>query len=60
MAVVLGNTLTGRVLGFTTVDNVGAWTFRGAGNVTPPTTTTTVSAVSAAGGSRTGFTFRRR
>jgi hypothetical protein len=60
IAVVMGGSLTGRVLGYTNVDAVGAWTFRGAGAVTPPTTTTTVSAVSATGGSTTGFTFRRR
>lgn len=60
VAVVLGSSLTGQVLGFANVDAVGAWTFRGAGTVTPPAATTTVSAVSAVGGSATGFTFRRR
>ncbi len=60
IAVVLGPELSGRVLGFTTVDATGAWSFRGAGGVTPPAATSTVSAVSAAGGSATGFTFRRR
>lgn len=59
VAVVLGSALTGRVLGFTTVDAAGAWSFRGAAGVTPGTTST-VSAVSAMGGSQTGFTFRRR
>jgi hypothetical protein len=59
VAVVLGSTLTGRVLGTATVDAVGAWTFRGAGAVTPGTNTT-VSAVSAMGGSRLAFTFRNR
>lgn len=59
VAVVLGGALTGRVLGFTNVDAVGAWSFRGAGGVAPGTTTT-VSAVSTMGGSQVGFTFRRR
>jgi hypothetical protein len=59
VAVVLGQELTGRVLGFTTVDAVGAWSFRGAGGVAPGLHTT-VSAVSALGGSQTAFTFRRR
>jgi hypothetical protein len=60
VAVVMGNALTGRVLGFTNVDALGAWSFRGAGGVVPPTGTTTVSAVSALGGSQTAFTFRSR
>lgn len=60
VAVVLGSALTGRVLGFATVDAAGVWVFRGAGAVTPPATTTTVSAVSAVGGRTTGFVFRRR
>lgn len=59
VAVVLGQALTGRVLGFTNVDAVGAWSFRGAGGVAPGTQTT-VSAVSTMGGSRLAFTFRRR
>ena len=59
VAVVLGQSLTGRVIGFTNVDPLGAWTFRGAGGVAPGTSTT-VSAVSATGGSQTAFTFRRR
>ncbi|VXB16224.1 PKD domain-containing protein [Nocardioides sp. AX2bis] len=60
VAVVLGSTLTGRVLGFATVDATGAWVFRGAGAVVPPAATTTVSAVSALGGRVTGAAFRRR
>lgn len=60
VAVVLGDSLTGRVLGFTTVDAAGAWSFRGAGSVTPPTTVTSVSAVSALGGTSAAFRFRRR
>jgi hypothetical protein len=60
VAVVMGNAFTGRVLGYTNVDAVGAWTFRGAGGIVPPTTTTTVSAVSTMGGSQTAFIFRRR
>ena len=59
VAVVLGPVLTGRVLGFTNVDAAGAWSFRGAAAVAPGTATT-VSAVSAQGGSQSGFTFRRR
>lgn len=59
VAVVLGSALTGRVLGFTNVDAVGAWSFRGAGAVAPGTQST-VSAVSTMGGSRLAFTFRRR
>ena len=59
VAVVLGSVLTGRVLGFTTVDPLGAWSFRGAGGVAPGTQST-VSAVSTTGGSRLAFTFRRR
>jgi hypothetical protein len=60
VAVVLGSQLTGRVLGFATVDAAGAFTFRGAGTVTPPVGTTTVSAVSALGGERLGTAFRNR
>ncbi len=60
VAVVMGDSLTGRVLGYPTVDGAGAWSFRGAGNVTPSAATTTVSVVSSLGGSDTGFTFRRR
>jgi hypothetical protein len=60
VAVVMGNALTGRVLGFANVDAVGGFSFRGAGAVAPPTTTTTVSAVSAQGDDHTGFVFRRR
>jgi hypothetical protein len=60
VAVVLGNALTGRVLGTTTVDAAGAWSFRGAAGIAPPAATTTVSAVSAQGDDHTGFTFRRR
>ena len=56
---VLGQTLTGRVLGYTNVDAVGAWSFRGAGGVTP-SNNTTVSAVSTMGGSQTAFSFRNR
>ncbi len=59
VAVVLGQALTGRVLGYATVDPAGAWSFRGAGGVAPGVHTT-VSAVSAMGGSQTAFTFRRR
>ena len=59
VAVVLGSTLTGRVLGTATVDALGLWTFRGAAAVTPGTNTT-VSVVSAMGGSRPAFTFRNR
>ena len=59
VAVVLGDQLTGRVLGFTTVDAVGGWTFRGAGAVAPGANTT-VSAVSATGGTALAATFRRR
>ncbi len=59
VAVVLGGALSGRVLGFTNVDPVGAWSFRGAGGVTPGTATA-VSAVSTMGGSHVAFTFRRR
>jgi hypothetical protein len=59
VAVVLGQALTGRVLGFTNVDALGAWSFRGAGAVTPGTNTT-VSAVSTMGGSQTAFSFRSR
>ena len=59
VAVVLGQALTGRVLGFTNVDAVGAWSFRGAGGVAPGTNTT-VSAVSTMGGGQTAFAFRRR
>ena len=59
VAVVLGSTLQGRVLGYTNVDALGAWTFRGAPTITPGTNTT-VSAVSAMGGSRLQFTFRNR
>lgn len=58
VAVMLGG-LQGRVLGTTTVDALGAWTFRGAGAVAPGAATT-VSVVSATGGSATGFVFRRR
>lgn len=59
VAIVLGSALTGRVIGTATVDALGAWSFRGAGGTTP-SGATTVSAVSAAGGSRTGFAFRNR
>lgn len=60
VTVVLGSTLQGRVVGFTTVDAAGAWSYRAASTAAVPTTTTTVSAVSAQGGSATGFVFRRR
>lgn len=60
VAVVMGGSLTGRVLGFTNVDAAGAWSFKGAGTVVPNNATTTVSVVSTMGGSQTGFTFRRR
>lgn len=59
VAVVLGGALTGRTLGFAEVDTLGDWDFRGAGNVSPGAETT-VSAVSAMGGSQTGFGFRSR
>jgi hypothetical protein len=59
VAVVLGQSLTGRVLGYANVDAVGAWSFRGAGAVTPGANTT-VSAVSTMGGSQSAFTFRNR
>lgn len=59
VAVMLGSSLTRRVIGFATVDALGAWTFRGAGDVAPGATTT-VSVVSATGGSQLAVTFRRR
>jgi hypothetical protein len=61
VAVVLGNTLTGRVLGTANVDAVGAWSFRGAGSTAPTAGgPTTVSAVSAQGDDHLAFGFRNR
>lgn len=60
IAVVLGTGPTGRVLGYANVDAAGAFSFRGAGAIVPPTSVRTVSVVTAAGGELSGVTFRRR
>jgi hypothetical protein len=60
VAVLLGSTTGGTLLGYADVGATGAWVYRGIATAAPPATIATVSVISSQGGQRLGFGFRRK